>query len=331
VDASLVIPNEVEGDEPRFTMLETIREFALEQSGANGEELGTRRAHAEFYTWLAEDALPYYDGPELPQYNDRVNREMDNCRAAMTWALDTGAHETGIRLAGALWRVWMFSVTKGVKPWRDRVIEGRSWCRRMLARREGLPVEALTEAMIGGAITALWSDDLDEAKELADELLSRARLENYAYGEWWACHLLGNIAGERGRDVEAATWHEVCRDIAPRIRNPENHASMSLWSLAQAVDRLGRPWEAAELLESSVELSRRSGNPYILAMAQMSLGRVLRRQGSPGCLQGAYASLGDVLAWSLRRQDIGHTHDALVELACLAKQAGEVEIAARFL
>ncbi len=83
-----------------------------------------------------------------------MDQELDNCRAAMAWALETGMTETGVRLAGALWRVWGYGLAAGGKPWSDRAREGRAWCERMLAVAEGLPVAAVTEAYLGAAFLA---------------------------------------------------------------------------------------------------------------------------------------------------------------------------------
>jgi predicted ATPase len=88
VAASLVLLTGGRADESRYTMLETIREFALEQRRAAGEEPAGRRRHADYYRGLAEDALPRLDGPEVREAFARVDLELGNCRAAMAWALD---------------------------------------------------------------------------------------------------------------------------------------------------------------------------------------------------------------------------------------------------
>src|SRR5439155_14099493 len=97
------------GDEPRFKMLETIREYAWECLEESSEALGLRRRHAEYYMALAEKAEPELTGPKQVVWMDRLEQEHDNIRAALEWSNEaererserSGA-ETGLRLAGAL-------------------------------------------------------------------------------------------------------------------------------------------------------------------------------------------------------------------------------------
>jgi predicted ATPase len=70
-------------------MLETIREYALEQLIAAGEETGARRAHAGYFAQLAEDAETGLRGPELQHWRDRLEAELDNLRAAVRWGQTT--------------------------------------------------------------------------------------------------------------------------------------------------------------------------------------------------------------------------------------------------
>ena len=110
LDKSLLQQMEQEGGEPRFTMLETIREYGLERLIANGEIEATRQAHAEYYLALAEKAEPELAGPQQATWFDRLEREHDNLRAVMEWCLereDSGQRiEMALRLAGALRQFW---------------------------------------------------------------------------------------------------------------------------------------------------------------------------------------------------------------------------------
>jgi predicted ATPase len=83
VGSSLLRATEGANGEPRYLMLETIREYALEQLTASGEEHAVRTAHAEYYRDLAESALPHYDGPELHEYNARST--VSSTIAARPW------------------------------------------------------------------------------------------------------------------------------------------------------------------------------------------------------------------------------------------------------
>src|SRR5262249_21631229 len=91
--------------EPRFAMLETIREYALERLEQNGEVESLRQAHLDYFLALAEQAEPELTGPRQAEWLERLEREHDNLRAALAWALEHGLVELGARLGGALWRV----------------------------------------------------------------------------------------------------------------------------------------------------------------------------------------------------------------------------------
>ena len=83
VDQSLLQQTTSEGDDPRFAMLETLREFALEQLAAHGEEDVARRAHAAYFGVLAQAAEPGLRGVDQQQWRDRLENDLDNLRAAL--------------------------------------------------------------------------------------------------------------------------------------------------------------------------------------------------------------------------------------------------------
>jgi predicted ATPase/class 3 adenylate cyclase len=129
VDHSLLQQRE-EGGEPRFGMLQVIREYALERLAASGEaeavrqaHAQVRQAHAQYYLTLAERAEPELIGPEQRRWLDQLEREHDNLRAALTWARERGEVETGLRLVVALRRFW---------ERRSPPREGRAWVEALL-------------------------------------------------------------------------------------------------------------------------------------------------------------------------------------------------------
>ena len=120
-----------EGD-PRFGMLETMREYALERLAERGDGEAVRRRHAGFYLRLAEDAEPALLGPEQMRWARKLDSERDNLRAALTWAAESGETEVGLRTAGALWRFWQM---------RAADVEGREHLDRLLTVGFGLAVD----------------------------------------------------------------------------------------------------------------------------------------------------------------------------------------------
>ncbi|HZG67746.1 MAG TPA: hypothetical protein VEZ12_13440, partial [Herpetosiphonaceae bacterium] len=157
VDESLLRRiDSVEG-EPRFVMLETIREYASECLLERGELDETRRRHADFYLRLASSAEQALRGPQQGLWLRRIEAEHDNLRAALQWAAEVGHTDLGLRLASALHPFW---------TQRGYWTEGRSRLEAALAgalgwrRRDGTPVPVSPDTLVpdGSALvaTVLW-------------------------------------------------------------------------------------------------------------------------------------------------------------------------------
>jgi predicted ATPase len=109
VDKSLLQPEAAGGGEPRFVMLETVREYAMERLEASGEAPAARRAHAAWFRALAELAEPGLRGPDQQHWRDVLEADLDNLRAALAWTLgaaDPEDADQGVLLVGALWYFW---------------------------------------------------------------------------------------------------------------------------------------------------------------------------------------------------------------------------------
>jgi predicted ATPase len=124
VGQSLLRRDEGTAGEPRFTMLETIREYGQECLAASGEEAVVRRSHAACFLDLAEEAESHLRGPEQAAWYAHVEREHANLRAALGWALESSDTTTGFRLVWALRRFW------GA---RGHLREGGAWAEHILA------------------------------------------------------------------------------------------------------------------------------------------------------------------------------------------------------
>src|SRR5918993_70569 len=173
LDKSLLRQEEGAGGEPRFVMLETIHEFANVKLEGSGEAEAVRRAHAEYFLALAEEAEPMLWGAEDAAWLDRLEPEHDNVRAALAWAIERGEAELGLRLAGALRPFWYA---------RGHFDEGKRWLEAVLAKgREGTPVAARTKALEGLSWLADAQGDLDRAEAAAEEglqLSTKAGIES---------------------------------------------------------------------------------------------------------------------------------------------------------
>jgi predicted ATPase/DNA-binding CsgD family transcriptional regulator len=165
VDQSLVRQVERPDGEPRFTMLETIREYGLEQLIVCGEQESARRAHADVCLSLAERAEPYLAGEDQRQWLDRLDQEHNNLRAALQWAVQ---HDPliAVRISGALQRFWYA---------RSHLREGLSWLNMALAAQGAVEDATRLKALHGAALLATAVTRLEDAERLCCEALALAR------------------------------------------------------------------------------------------------------------------------------------------------------------
>jgi predicted ATPase/class 3 adenylate cyclase len=154
VEQSLVRRDEGPAGEPRFAMLETIREYALERLVASNGQAAAQRRHAEYFLALAEALEPRLTGS--PAAGEAVDRDHDNFRAALGWALDDGGEsEIGLRLGFALWRFWQQ---------RGHFREARAWFDRLLALPGAdAPTPARARGLTGAGGIAYWQNDYPAA------------------------------------------------------------------------------------------------------------------------------------------------------------------------
>ena len=106
VDKSLLLQYEQQDGEPRFRMLETIREYAMERLAESGEEEEVAREHANMYVALGEESESQLHQPEQLERFRQLETEHDNLRGALDWALKRGEAETALRLSTAVWHFW---------------------------------------------------------------------------------------------------------------------------------------------------------------------------------------------------------------------------------
>lgn len=244
VEHSLLRQDDVAG-EPRFSMLATIREFAAERLAESGEGSDVARRHVEAYLALAEAAAPHLTGWDQRAWMDRLDREHDNLRAALDWAIDAG--ETGLaqRLATALWRFWQIGgwLDEGAAriervlalPWDDAALRaatleaagGVDWWRGDLAASRTAYQDALelvvvrddlaatANARYNLGLTLAYSGDVVAAHEQLQLALEQARSAGDRRIEAWAVWGLADVATAEGRFGDAFVHAE---DALARFR-----------------------------------------------------------------------------------------------------------------
>ena len=275
VDSSLVVPMASESGQPRFTMLESIRQFGLDELVTNGEDEAVRAAHADWLIRLTERAIPNYDGPRLYTWLAIVTDEMNNIRAALGWALDRGDGERANRLAGSVWRVWARGEAHWLsgRSWRDLWTEGSVWTERALALREGVATPHLVESLIGIGQLLVTLGEGARAAPYAEELLaiSRANGHRDPYGEYWAHLTLADVARQRDDRARALQEAQAALEIAPDVRDPQNQIAGAQILLGQLALVWGDAATAEGHLTAAVTAGQASQNSRHIAVAAFLL------------------------------------------------------------
>lgn len=319
VDKSLVVA-ESRDETMRYRLLETIRQYARERLLEGGDGPWLRDRHLDFFLSLAREAATRLTGPDQRVWFDRLETEYDNLRAALTWASSVvGDPDSGLQLAGALWRFWYV---------RAHFSEGRSWLAMMLAGEAGgrSPVRAHALSGMGSlawlqadfaAAKALHTESLAIFRELGDRegvARSLANLGNVAHGECdYAAsralleeslvirrelsdrprladtlNNLGTLAYDRGDYVAARALYGECLAIRREFGDRWNIA-ISLNNLGGVADSLADYAAARPLYEESLAIFRELGDRWGIPSVLSNLGELANGVGDYATARTFYA------------------------------------------
>ena len=303
-DNSLLRQEEGQGEEPRFAMLGTIREYGLECLKAAAEWELTRRAHMRYFLALAEQAEAELTGPRQSLWLDRLEIEHDNLRAALSSAEEHGDVEVGLRLGAALWRFWLV---------RSHMGEGRERLERLLA----LPgAEASTSARakgLHGLGTIIFEiSEFAQARPFLEESLSIWRELGDKKGTAAALNNLGWLASQIGDFEPARSLSEEAlwcnRELGER-----RGIAVALNNLGAVALHQSEYAAAISLYEESLVLRReigdRRGFAYVqvwLAWAHLQRGDHARATSVLGEALAVLRELNDkqLIGWALSMQGV---------------------------
>jgi predicted ATPase/DNA-binding SARP family transcriptional activator len=255
--------------EPRFSMLETIREYALAELARSGELVAQQRRHAEWCVQLAEAAEPELGGPKQMALLQQLEREHDNLRAALRWSLGEGDPLLGVRLAVALGKFWEI---------RGYLQEAHQWLEQVLRIDDGVPAATRAKMCSVAGHVAFLRGEYEQARALLEESLVLSRESGDTPGVVHALLNLALVALTHTDDTRASALLRESLDIATNLSDNASVAS-GLNLLGQIAYRRGELAEARSLLEQGLELRRSEGNGWGTAQALCDLGQVLREEG----------------------------------------------------
>jgi predicted ATPase/DNA-binding winged helix-turn-helix (wHTH) protein len=349
VDKNLVQPMDRAQTESRFTMLETIREFALERLLESGDHSSARRAHAAYYLVLAEEGNPELNAAERTRWLTQCDAEIDNFRAALDWLFQTLDLDWSLRLCVALFRFW---------DMREHLSEGRARIETVLrlCGEERTRERARLSLFLGALSTALgdyWAAEhslqssLSLYEELGDESGIAASLNALAVaardrgdyasaqanferslGCWRllsdqlaiarCLHNLANVVKVRG-DYPRARW---ALGEATDIFEELGDRSGAAWSINQQGDiarETGDMVTAREFYRRALSVFRETGDPWGSARSLTDLGYMDCEQGNHLAGHTAFREAMELFAGLGHRRGMARV---LEGYACLALAEG---------
>jgi len=311
VDKSLAWQTEQADGEPRFVLLETIREYGLDKLLESGEEPLVRRAHAAYCLVLAEDGAAEDSGANVSAWMDRFEIEHDNFRAALEWLTETGNAEWALRLGAALFRFW---------ETREYLAEGRDRLGKLLKLdTAAAAVKPRIRALFAaGVLTgeqgdyvladALLSESLQLARQLDDKRSLAVSLNALAVNTRDRGHL---TASRMLFEESLALWRELLDPLAE---------ARALSNLANVVKMQADHQQARSLYQQCRAIFKQLNDQTGTAWALNHEGDVAREQGDCEAARSLYQ---ESLANFRQRNDRWGIAGSLGDLGHLAREQGD--------
>jgi predicted ATPase/DNA-binding winged helix-turn-helix (wHTH) protein len=352
VDKNLVQRVDRVEAEPRFAMLETIREYALERLTDSGEQSATRRAHAAYCLVLAEEGNPELDPADRARWLTQCDVEIDNFRFALDWLFQTLELNWALRLCMALFRFW---------DMREHLTEGRARMEAVLrlAGAQRSKERAKVSHFVGALATA--QGDYPAAGHFLEQSLSLYEELGDESGIASSLNALGVLARDRG-DYSAAQsnferslacWRMLSDRlaIARCLHNLANVVKVhgdyprAQWALSEAAeifqalgDSTGGAWSlnqqgdiaraqgdmvaARELYQRALSAFREAGDPWGSARSLTDLTYIDCERGDHSAAQAACREALEIFAGLGQRRGIARV---LEGSACLSLAQGHAE------
>lgn len=323
-------------DAGRYDLHELIRQFAAEQLRAMGDETHAHDAHLRWCVALAEAAEPHLNGAEQQIWVQRLERDVDNMRAALAWAFDHERAEPAARICGAIWRFWWI---------RGHIHEGRRWIEQALTA--SLPPVLRARVVSGAGALASVQQDISrayacftEATALNRALGNQSEVARNLDNAGVVLNRIGEHAQARALFAEALAIDQALEDT--------RGIAFAFGNLADTAYYEGNYAEAGQLYRRSLALHRELGDLHSIAISLTNLGEVARLQNefdhARRYLEESVALAREMNATytlAVALSDLGHTlrvqgaaapaHAAYAEALPLLIELGELRVAAETL
>jgi predicted ATPase len=318
IDKSLVQGSETSGREPRFGMLETIREFAAERLIESGEDEEARERHASYFVRLGQEAYAVFNAAAQPSWLDRLEREHNNMRAALSWLTAQRKDDAALQLVAGLWWFWMI---------RDHISEGRQRIDGILASTRTTISAERAEVLMGASHLAMMQGDFEAAERCvaaAVDLAGRVG-DRTVLGD--ALMTQGLCALRRGNVRQAKHAYQESLPLAQELGRVQRIAiaTRALGAVAQREGDLGR---AMRLIQESATIHGELHDVWELSTDYLSLGLLCEQSGDLGRAEGFFR---DSVQLALQIGEMDKVAYLLESLAGIVVSTGDYAQAARLL
>jgi predicted ATPase/transcriptional regulator with XRE-family HTH domain len=298
----------------RFTLLETLREYAVEQLSSSDEERSVRARHAQYFLELAETAEPHLMGAEQALWLKRLAAEQANFNAALTWAQAAGEDLIGLRLSAALWRFWWMH---------SHLSEGRRWLRYFIDAPTNDDADLYrAKALHGAGVQAYHQADYAEARPLLERSLALYRSADNLRGMADALNGLGVVASYQNKYEQSTQYHTEALEVRRQLGD-QRGVAISLNNLGLVAHFQEDFPRAIDLFQQSIVLFEALGDVRVKSAVLSNLGRALTGRGE-------YSQARMCLRRSLSMvRELGNREDSIDAIEGLAGVAGATGEAAR--
>jgi predicted ATPase/DNA-binding CsgD family transcriptional regulator len=317
LDSSLLRQESGPGGEPRYRMLETVREYALEQLALRGGVAAMHSTHRDWFVAFVERTCRPTDGPRAANWLDRLDPEHDNLRAALAWAVAQRDDEAALRLSGSLGGFWCL---------RGHIGEGRRWLEASLAIGADAPAAHRARALLGLGWFANVLGDPERGTAVLQESLALYRSLGDRSGTGNALNLLGIAAEDHGAYALAEQLMSEARACFEEIGDC-HWTSQAIYHLGVIAHGQGNLDLAMARYEESQRLARTAEDHFTIAST-------LWYQGLVHCTREELACAADALEEAMATvQALGSLQEApfFANFGVLAVAVGRLEVAARLL
>lgn len=307
VTHNLVNRTETQEGKSRYSLLETLHEYATQRLEESGEAYEAKQRHATFFLHFSEDAERKLVGKGQTECLMRFDEEHDNLRAAFEWALKERDAELVLKMAAALWRFW--NMRAYLREWQQSISAALEISNHLK------PSVALVKAQIGAAVLARRLSNKAESKRLYEESLTLSRNIGYKPGTTFSLIGLGDLARDNYDNEQARQLYEegltVAREVDDRIA-----ISISLSNLGSLAQAAEDNVAASKLYEENLKIVSELED-------QRGIAITLSKLGSIACEEQDYAKAKKLHSDSLRiKEDMGDK----IGVAISKNQLGDIAL-----